>query len=122
TALGRQSPRPAARVSAACSSGESSSPTAAATPPWARKLVDESSGPFESRTTSASTAAQTAANNPATPPPTMTRSVVVSFTLLVFDSESITYAAVYQASSHPGHARCRAPGPRGPAQGPAPGV
>ena len=35
TALGRQSPRPAVSVSAACSCGSSSGPTAAATPPWA---------------------------------------------------------------------------------------
>src|SRR5204863_8922077 len=41
----------------------------------------------------------------------MTRSVFRSATVLVFASESITYAAVYQASSDPRHARRCPPGP-----------
>src|SRR5262249_23620489 len=65
-----QMPRPARNVSAAWSSGESPSPTAAATPPWAFQLFDVSTGALASRRTSASAAAVSAAVSPATPPPT----------------------------------------------------
>src|SRR5438445_3734301 len=101
TALGRQSPLPARSVSSACSSALSSSPIAAATPPWARKLVEASSGPFETTTTSASSAATSAATRPATPPPTITRSACASFRLIVDNLDTslpthVTLAAVLQ--------------------------
>ena len=96
TALGRQSPRPARSVSSACRAGSSSSPTAAATPPWARRLVDARSGPFVSTRTSPSAAAHSAAKSPATPPPTTTSASSVSrpvspgSLMVVFASKSIT--------------------------------
>ena len=51
TAAGRQRPRPAAIVSAAWRSGESSGSSAAASPPWAQKLALCESGVRETRQT-----------------------------------------------------------------------
>ena len=73
-------PSPARSVSSAWSSGESSSPTAAAIPPCASELVDESSGPLETSSTSLSDAAHSAPKRPATPLPTTRRSHVSPLT------------------------------------------
>src|SRR5262245_54123190 len=94
TALSRQRPRPARSVSSACSSGESSSASDAATPPCACQLFDPATGPLTSRRTSASEAADSAATSPATPPPTTSRSTANE----VFSSKSITCTRVYMVS------------------------
>jgi hypothetical protein len=70
TAEGRQSPRPAAIVSAACCSGESSAARAAARPPCAQKLALWESGVRETTQTAAPcSAARNAVHSPAAPPP-----------------------------------------------------
>ena len=71
TADGRQSPRPAAIVSAAWRSGESPGSSAAARPPWAQKLALWESGVRETRQTlPPCSAARSAVQRPAAPPPT----------------------------------------------------
>src|SRR5215218_3328363 len=75
TADGRHAPRPALSVSSACRSGESSSASAAASPPWARKLALSDSGFRETRHTRAPRSAATSAvYRPAAPAPTTTTS------------------------------------------------
>ena len=74
TALGRESPRPVRSVSSAWRAGVSPSPTAAAMPPCASELVEESSGPLERTSDVALGGAHSAPNRPATPPPTTRRS------------------------------------------------
>ena len=75
TADGRQRPRPAAIVSAAWRSGESSGSSAAASPPWAQKLALWESGVRETRQTlPPRSAARNAVQRPAAPPPTTTTS------------------------------------------------
>ncbi len=71
TAAVRQRPRPAAIVSAAWRSGESSGSSAAASPPWAQKLALCESGVRETRQAWAPcSAARSALQSPAAPPPT----------------------------------------------------
>ena len=58
-------------MSAACCSGESPGSSAAASPPWARKLALSDSGVREMSTTFAPcSAARSATQSPAAPPPT----------------------------------------------------
>ena len=71
TAEGRQRPRPAAIVSAACWAGESAGSSAAASPPWAQKLALSESGLRDTRQTALpASAARSAVQRPAAPPPT----------------------------------------------------
>ena len=67
-------PAPALTVSAACSEGESSSPTAAAMPPCAQ--ADEVNSPSDRYETSATVSGRNskAVSMPAKPPPTTTAS------------------------------------------------
>ena len=77
TASRSHSPAPAARVSARCRSTSSgSSVSAAATPPWAQRVVVCSNSPLVSTpvTRSWAPAARTAADSPATPLPSTSRS------------------------------------------------
>ena len=69
-------PAPTARVSAACSAGQSSGPTAAATPPCARGLEPAMSGPGGQQHGPAHprSAAASAAESPAAPEPMTMRS------------------------------------------------
>ena len=72
TTSGSHRPAPAARVSAACSAGSSSGPTAAATPPWAQPVdVPVLTAPALS-TMHGSGLSSMAAVRPARPAPMMT--------------------------------------------------
>src|SRR5579864_8255884 len=75
TARASFNPPPTFNVSCACSEAASSSPTAAATPPWARGLEPASNAPAVRTPTEAPcSAARNAADKPAAPEPTMSRS------------------------------------------------
>ena len=76
TAEVRHSPRPAASVSAAWRSGESSAASAAASPPWAQKLELSASGLRETSSDRGPLARRPRARRagPAAPPPTTTTS------------------------------------------------
>ena len=105
TASGRHRPSPAAIVSAPCSAGESSRPTAAAMPPWAYPvLLSSGRSALVSTSTDPAAASETAARRPATPLPMTRKSAAVTRVY-----PTIRVPTVWSAPLHVPHldSRCR---------------